>query len=129
MSIEIRPHHALCAQFFVGKGYSEAFVNHMYRVLESLSLDGALVTLADGCDEICTACPNKHGEVCETEAKVRGIDRRAAEAMGLNPGDSLLWRDLCSLARQKIIDPGKLEEICCDCEWIGLCNGLRGGST
>ena len=53
----LRPHHALCAQFFVGKGYSAQFVEHMKRVLSELDR-GADVTLTDGCDAICAGCPN-----------------------------------------------------------------------
>ena len=40
----IRPHHALCAQFFEGKGYSERFVGHMYQIL------------ADRLTEVCQDC-------------------------------------------------------------------------
>ena len=50
--MRIRPHHALCAQFFVGKGYSEQFVEHMCRVLAELGRNGALVTLTVECDDI-----------------------------------------------------------------------------
>ena len=119
--MKLRPHHALCAQFFVGKGYSEQFVAHMYRVLSELSRDEALVTLTDECDDICTACPNQRSGSCETAAKVAAIDRRAADAMGLKVGDTLSWRDICAIARRQIIEPGRLAEICADCEWIGIC--------
>ena len=118
----IRPHHALCAQFFRGKGYSEAFVENMGAVLSALH-GGACVTLTDGCDAICAACPNNHGGVCATDEKVRGIDARAERAMGLHTGDTLLWRELCERSEKEIIIPGKVREICRGCEWIGLCGG------
>ena len=124
--MRIRPHHALCAQFFVGKGYSEQFVEHMYRVLAELDRDDALATLVDECDDICTACPNNRNGICETTAKVSAIDRRAAEAMGLKPGYTLFWRDICALARHNIIGPGRLPEICKDCEWIDIYSGWFG---
>jgi hypothetical protein len=56
-SLKLRPHHALRAQFFEGKGYSEAFVAHMYGILSELDR-GASVTFVDGCDAICAGCPN-----------------------------------------------------------------------
>ena len=122
--MRIRPHHALCAQFFVGKGYSEAFVAHMYQVLAELDREGALVTLTDACDDICTACPNRRDGRCETEEKVAAIDGRALRAMGLKVGDTLPWRELRAAAQRRIILPGALGEVCADCEWISLCLGL-----
>ena len=121
----IRPHHVLCAHFFVGKGYSEAFVAHMRQTLELLSRDGAAVTLTDGCDELCSACPNNHGGVCETETKVRAIDGRAIAAMQLHFGDTAAWSDLCAHAERGILAQGLLREVCRDCEWIGLCAGAE----
>ena len=106
MSIGIRPHHALCAQFFVGKGCSESFVTHMYGILSELKEDSAVVTLVDGCDAICEGCPNHREGVCETDEKVRAIDRRAIEAMGLRFFDTLPWRELSETAKQRIILPG-----------------------
>ena len=120
--MHIRPHHAVCAQFFVGKGYSAAFVDHMYRILAALDCDGAVVTLTDGCDAICSACPENRDGVCRSEQKVHSIDRRAIEAMGCRFGDTLPWQTLTALARDNIITPQKLLEICRDCEWIGICS-------
>ena len=119
----IRPHHVLCAHFFVGKGYSEGFVAHMRQTLAELGRDGAAVTLTDGCDELCAACPNNHGGVCETETKVRAIDGRTIAAMGLHFGDKAAWSDLCASAEGGILKPGHLREVCGDCEWIDLCAG------
>ena len=122
--MDLRPHHALCAQFFIGKGYSEQFVEHMYTVLSELDR-GAVVTLVDGCDAICAGCPNNKDGVCETDEKVRAIDRRALEAMELRFGDALPWRGLSALAKEKIVAAGKLNEVCRDCEWIGVCGGKQ----
>jgi hypothetical protein len=123
--MKIRPHHVLCAHFFVGKGYSDQFVAQMKQTLEELRREGSSVTLTDGCDELCTACPNNQRGVCRTEEKVRSIDRRAAEAMQLTIGNTERWRELCSLAEQRILRPGRLREICGDCEWIGLCESME----
>lgn len=119
--MNVRPHHALCAQFFEGKGYSPAFVEHMTQTLEALDREGTLVALTEGTDEICAGCPNNRNGICETEEKVRGIDRRALRAMGLAPGDVLPWETLCQCARDHIIAPGRLREICVDCQWIHVC--------
>ena len=118
----IRPHHALCAQFFIGKGYSPEFVEHMYRTLDNLGQEGSQVILTDGCDHICTKCPNNIDGICKTEARVRAIDGRALEAMGLKYGDVIQWRELCDHARKNVIVPGKLEEVCGNCEWFNICS-------
>ena len=121
--IRLRPHHALCARFFVGKGYSEAFVENMRNILAALDGGETAVTLTNGCDAICAACPHSNGGTCATEKKVRGIDQRAMEALGLRIGDTLPWRELCEIAEREIIRPGKLRDVCRDCEWIGICGG------
>lgn len=121
--IWLRPHHALCAQFFAGKGYSRAFVENMRAMLTALGGGDTEVALTDGCDAICAACPNNNGGLCVTDEKVRGIDERAAEAMGLRIGDTLPWRELCERARREIIRPGALRDVCRNCEWIGICAG------
>jgi len=118
--LKLRPHHALCAQFFTGHGYSEQFVAHMRRTLDTLNR-GASVTLVNGCDCICAGCPNNQNGVCETDEKVRAIDRRVLDATGLSFGDTLPWRDLCALAQERIIVLGALPSVCGGCEWIGLC--------
>ena len=122
--MNVRPHHALCARFFVGRGYDDAFVDGMYRTLSSLGSDGARVTLTDGCDAICAACPHNLCGVCETDEKVRSIDARAIEALGLSFGDTLSWRDLQTRVKDKILAPGKLSGVCRDCEWIDLCKTI-----
>ena len=122
--MNIRPHHALCAQFFVGKGDSEQFVEHMARTLSELNRGDTPVMLTDGCDTICAGCPNRTGNVCETEEKARAIDCRAIAAMGLRYGDTVPWRELCARAKDRIIAPGRLFEVCGDCEWIGVCTDV-----
>lgn len=122
--LPIRPHHALCAQFFKGKGYSEQFVEHMYAILSELER-GTAVTVTDGCDAICAGCPNNRNGVCETDEKVCAIDARAIAEMGLSFGDTLPWRELSALAGDRIIRSGKLKDVCRDCEWFGICGGKQ----
>ena len=37
--LHLRPHHLLCLQTFVGRGYSEEFVEHMTLVKKQLATD------------------------------------------------------------------------------------------
>ena len=120
--MRIRPHHALCAQSFKGRGYNERFVENMRAVLTALDGGKATVTLTDGCDVICSGCPHNDNGICQADGKVRGIDGRAAEALGVRFGDTLPWRELCRKAESTMRIPGKLMEICRDCEWIDFCS-------
>ena len=122
-AITLRPHHAVCAQFFEGKGYSDQFTKHMRSVLAALKSTDPVVTITGGCDCICAECPNQINGVCTSDEKVKGIDRRAVNKMDLDFGVSVRWSRLCSLAVQTIIRPDLLRDVCGDCEWIGLCAG------
>ncbi len=122
-SLSLRPHHALCAQFFEGKGYSERFVENMREVLACLNNENPAIRLTVGCDVLCSACPNRVGGVCLTDEKVRGIDGRALEALKLKAGETIPWNKLSERAERDIIRAGKLGDVCRDCEWIGICAG------
>ena len=123
VTIKLRPHHAVCAQFFEGKGYSDQFAAHMSNVLAALKNTGAVVMITSECDCICAECPNQINGVCTSDEKVKEIDRRAVNKMDLDFGDSIRWSELCGLAVQTIIQPELLPDVCGDCEWIGLCAG------
>lgn len=122
--IELRPHHALCIQFFEGKGYSEGFVSHMTDVIEKLC-DDTEIEITNDCDMICSACPENADGICRSADKVSGIDKRAAEYMGIKTGERSPWRRISALAMDKIIDKGKLKDVCRDCKWIDICNKER----
>ena len=122
--MEIRPHHVLCAHFFIGKGYDEQFVEHMKKTLAALNHSGAAVTLTSECDELCRQCPNNQNGVCDADCKVRAIDRRVIEALWIHFGETVLWSDLYLLAERRILEPGMLKDVCRDCEWIALCKAM-----
>ena len=117
----LRPHHALCISFFEGKGYSEEFVRHMTGVVEHLQRNDPMVTLTGGCDVICEKCPHNTDGVCDTDDKVRGIDKRALSLMALSVGGTLPWHDLPRRAYDRIIGCSRLTEVCRDCQWLYLC--------
>ena len=127
--IAIRPHHALCAQFYEGKGYDQRFVEHMSDTLLSFAEQDPLVTLTSACDHLCAACPHNEGDVCATDGKVRAIDERTIAALGLSFGDSLRWSELIERARSSIVERGLLPSVCRDCEWINICEQSSRATT
>lgn len=120
MQYRIRAHHGMCFSFFQGKGYSGEFVDNMWRMKERLS-QGAEVTLLAETDDVCARCPNNRAGVCVSSGKTADYDSRVLELCGLETGVSMRWAAFEELVRERILAPGKREEICGDCEWSGLC--------
>jgi hypothetical protein len=51
--------------------------------------------------------------------KVKDIDRRVMERLGIKPGDRFKASELYALVKEKI-KPGDINEICQGCEWLNL---------
>ncbi len=117
----IRAHHGMCLAFFKGKGYSNEFTRHMGEVKERLE-ENPLVCITAQTDAVCSACPNKRGENCVTEKKVAEYDRQVLSRCGLSEGEVMPFSDFEKLVYDKILFPGKREEICGNCRWNELCH-------
>ncbi|MCV6585863.1 MAG: DUF1284 domain-containing protein [Marinibacterium sp.] len=124
--IRFRPHHFLCAIGFQGKGYSDAFTANMTRIvvdrLRAPSGASELIEVTGATDDICTPCPHRRGQLCESQAKISALDARHAAALRLIPGEQLTWGDAQERIRAHV-PPGALSQICCDCQWLayGMC--------
>ncbi len=116
----IRPHHLMCIEFFVGKGYSDEFTANMHKVIKYLTTD-PLLTVTAKADGICTKCPNMIDGACKTRDKVDRYDKAVLESIGALDGDREKYTELRKKVREKIIYSGKRESICGDCEWSELC--------
>lgn len=124
--LEMRPHHALCSEFFRGNGYSEEFTENMAGTLDILSGGSKEILLTVGTDIICRRCPHNLRGICETAEKVRRYDLAVLSLCGLSEGDTVGWSRLQRLVREKIILCGKLSAVCGDCAWFGFCEKLCG---
>ena len=120
----LRPHHALCLQFFVGKGYSEGFVRNMQERKQLLEGSDPEVRTVCGCDIICSCCVHAASGSCESSDKVAGFDRKVLLLTGLSEGEPIRFSKLTELAREKIIRAGKLGEVCGSCQWWQLCSSM-----
>ena len=120
-NLRVRPHHALCMQFFRGEGYNAGFIKNTQELLEVLNRKDPVVTLAAGCDSFCSACPNAEQTVCTDEEKVSAIDRRTLELLSLSFVDRVHWSELISRARERIISASLLPAVCADCCWSEIC--------
>lgn len=119
--LHLRPHHLLCLQTFVGRGYSEEFVEHMTLVKRQLTDDThTRIILVSGADDLCAHCPNCVEGQCTSE-KPALFDRLVEE--------KLAWLDSSSNPPQAIsgipasihITADTLSECCPGCDWKELC--------
>ncbi|MGN0622606.1 MAG: DUF1284 domain-containing protein [Oscillospiraceae bacterium] len=116
----IRPHHALCIQFFEGKGYSEEFTENMTRLIGELEKN-ALVEIVCGSDVLCKKCPHCKDNGCESGEKTERYDRAVMELCGFCEGEILSAGEFLKAAEEKIIFAGKLEQVCSECAWSYIC--------
>lgn len=118
--ISLRAHHGMCLAFFRGKGYSSDFSAHMQAVHDGMKGNPSLRIVAEG-DIICGHCPKLEQGICRSAEKVLSYDRQVLAACGLTEGAELDWETFSKLVRERILVPGKREEICADCQWTSLC--------
>ena len=110
---KIRPHHGMCLAYFEGKGYSQGFVRHMGEVL-SLLEEGALVEMTVAGDNICSACP-----------KVETYDRAVLSFCDLKENEQLDFSEFTQRVQKRILETGKREEICGNCQWNEICRSRK----
>lgn len=120
--INLRPHHLLCIQKYTGHGYDENFTKHMDSTVKILYEKG-IVTLQEGCDDLCSACPNNVDGKCTSLDKVRHMDESVLEACGLSYGDTDEWMKLADIAKSRVFQTNEFNNICHSCEWFELCKG------
>ncbi|MCM1329277.1 MAG: DUF1284 domain-containing protein [Ruminococcus sp.] len=123
-TVQIRPHHGLCAEFFRGEGYSGEFSQNMAKVLKMLNETDPTVSPKAAADLICGHCPNNAGGVCSTEEKVLRYDKKVLEICGIAEGAPIKWSEFRRLAAEKIVSAGKLGEVCGDCGWFYICGKI-----
>lgn len=120
--LPLRPHHALCLRFFIGRGYSDGFVAGMAGVQKYLRENpNQPIVLTGGTDEICALCPNNRRGVCETSEKSARYDKKCLAAFGLSIGRVLPWRELEQTAGPVAASRPARAAVCSDCRWDSLC--------
>lgn len=124
--IRIRPHHLICMQAYIGKGYSEEFVENMNFVVKSLrENENQTIEIVDSNDDICLKCPNNiNGTKCISNDKVLFIDEKIVELLNLETG-KYSYRFLLEILEDKFNEK-VFKEICSECEWYkhGICERL-----
>ena len=124
MMLELRPHHLLCIQKYTGHGYDEAFTRNMDELVRMLKSEpNTEITLTDGGDALCSACPNYNGSSCLSENKVKTMDDKVLLFCRLSYGEKGSWADLSANAAG--VFGSCFEDICEGCEWFELCRTTK----
>ena len=126
--MKLRPHHLLCVQKYTGSGYDDAFAAGMEVLIRRLSAcPDTAVTLVEGRDDICAACPHMSDSRCASEEKVNRLDRGVLEACGFSAGETRSWSALARTAREQVLEKNTFEKVCGCCEWFELCRNTQKG--
>ena len=91
----------------------------MTKVIAQLSAGDPAITLTCACDEICTACPHRSNDVCDTAGKVLQFDKAVLQYCALQDGQTLHWSELRKMAQRCAVP--HLQEICGTCQWYTVC--------
>ncbi|MEW6446477.1 MAG: DUF1284 domain-containing protein [Bacillota bacterium] len=121
--IKLRGHHLICLQFFRGEGYSREFVENLENVIGRAER-GEEIELVEGPDDVCRTCASLHDGRCTSEpaggeAKIRPLDSKAADRLGVGIGERVFWREIT--ARVSATPKGWLAAFCEGCRWEDAC--------
>lgn len=118
--LKIRPHHLICMQAYIGKGYSRKFEENMSSVVECLEKNkNKIVKVIEGNDDICSKCPNNiNGNKCTSNDKVLSIDNQVLKELDLEPGE-YTYISLLDRVKEKM-NRNVFNNICSECEWYEL---------
>lgn len=120
--MNLRPHHLLCIQKYTGHGYSAEFTAHMDSIVSLFAEHPeTLITMVQGCDDLCQMCPNRCDGVCTALEKVEHMDHGVRTVCSLTDGDTISWDEAADRARVRIFNTDQFQTICADCQWFDLC--------
>lgn len=122
--IRLRPHHGMCLAYFEGKGYSDSFTVNMQQMLEIFE-NGTDVELTAAGDEICKACPNLKAGACVSAGLVETYDQKVLEACDLGEKAHMTFREFVDNVQKNVIESGKREKICGNCQWNEICSNKQ----
>lgn len=119
----LRPHHLMCSLAFQGKGYSSAFVENMWSVVNALrQSDATEIEIVPGLDNICQPCPHNLGHKCQSQSEIEFLDLQHMKALTLSFGERLTWGDAKNRIKKQM-SVEKFTSVCSTCSWqkSGIC--------
>jgi hypothetical protein len=118
--MKLRPHHLMCIQSYVGKGYDEDFVKVMDKITYELRNNKEyLINIVFSTDDICVACPNMLDiNLCKTNEKVNNIDSKVIKYFNLEEKE-YIYKDIVNYIKNNITLE-IMDDICKECEWYNI---------
>jgi len=133
--IQLRGHHLLCVLPYVGKGYTQEFINNFNSIVEQIN-HGAEIEITSGPDMICaslrrgfkTTCA--HSNNCR-KTSVRTRDHTALRDVArvlrikvLKPGDRVRLKERDVRRLRHSFRHGAIRRACMSCEWHKVCSAI-----
>ncbi len=116
---------------YVGKGYSQAFIDNYDRVIARLAA-GEEIIIGQGPDEICQPLLETADPHCHNDSVVER-DAQALHDVGKLLGQSLQFGDRIKISlptlehlRHAFVG-GMTRSACAGCEWFDLCTAVSTG--
>lgn len=120
--MNLRPHHLLCIQKFTGHGYNADFTAHIKSIVSELKKNPTtLITVTQGCDDICKICPNNISGICTSPQKTASMDSAFLAICNLAYRENVLWSKAAGKVRERIFKTQEFNNICACCSWYELC--------
>ncbi len=123
--VRLRAHTLLCLQGFRGLGYSQAFVQNLSHIHQTLMHNPeTIVEVVDAPDTVCAACPHQQSSGCtlngeQSEEGMREQDRHVMTLLGIESGGRKRWREILERIRLSVRG-SDLPDICGQCRWLPL---------
>ena len=122
MKLILRGHHLLCLKGFQGYGYDNGFVENMTCINTARKENETTITLTNSPDDICKACPNLKGSICENEnqnRKIVAMDNEVLKKMDISKEYNAveLFNEVESIFNTK----ESVSKICSNCMWHEKC--------
>ena len=126
MIIYLRPHHLMCMQNFVGKGYSQDFTDNMTNIINYLKAhaDDKIIKITFDEDNLCSKCPNRGLGKCLVATQ---HDKGYFNALHIDINKKYSWNDVKQLINQHI-NYKVFTNICSNCRWFYICNEIQQNS-
>lgn len=132
MTIKLRGHHLLCMLTYIGKGYSEDFIDNYDEIARRLSA-GEVIKIIRGTDDICLPLLCEAGAHCHARSVLRRDERAlviVSKILGrpIGIGGTLVPDDALVRKLRAAFAQGEMRKACFGCDWADLCQSVaRGG--
>lgn len=126
--IILRAHHLLCLEGFEGYGYNYDFIENMKYIISVLDKNPEVIII-DGCDDICSKCPEMKNYLCNSknggEELVKNMDFNVIKKLGIKSGMSFNYKEINNSVKEIFKTKKDLEGICSVCSWKDICRWYK----